>query len=275
MLTCFTKLKRAWDFAYGTFRIRRMLLSFLAALSVIVGLFLLSMPVWLRIEFAYLYAGTASVVSFFMYGAFKGAFKSVIFSTLLRRKYKVKEFTAEQYATFGVTQIINTMRIKKKVRVFLTENPWINGPFTNGFTNSIYIPSSWMKKFPAVQEMRTVLGHELGHIKTRGRFLTELIVMTGIVECLTLLLGLFAIRLVAEIFGLSLFFLLLTNILWRNERRADLEGAKITSPEGLISVFEQLLAESRGDDGTETHPPLRDRIMRVSKLLTYNGMTGI
>ena len=66
---------------------------------------------------------------------------------------------------------------------------------------------------------------------------------------------------------MGLLFLLIPMVSWRNEYRADFESAKALGPEGLISVFEQLEAESGSDEGSETHPPLRARINRLMKLL--------
>jgi Zn-dependent protease with chaperone function len=262
-----TRLRGAWDYVYGTFRIRRILLLVLVALSVALGPFLFFLPYGLRMGLIYVYAGTISITGFFMYGAFRNTLKSAIGSIFLGWRYKPREFTPEQYAAFGIAQILNDMGIRKKVTICQTANPWIEGPFTNALTNKVYIPVSWLKKFPAPQDMRGVLGHELGHVKTKGKFGRESLLGMGGVMGLSLLVGLFSIQLVTETFELALAFLVLTALSWRNERRADMEGARVTGPEGLISVFEQLAAESKRDDGSETHPPLRDRILRLSKLL--------
>ena len=94
-----------------------------------------------------------------------------------------------------------------------------------------------------------------------------IVLAIGSVVGVTFLFGLYSITVVVEIFELALAFLVLTVISWNNERRADMEGAKVTGPEGLISVFEELAAEDGKDDGSETHPPLHDRIARLSLLL--------
>jgi Zn-dependent protease with chaperone function len=64
---------------------------------------------------------------------------------------------------------------------------------------------------------------------------------------------------------------MLSFVLWRNEYRADLEGANATSPEALIAVFEGLQGNQRKankkDCGSETHPPLHSRIERLERLL--------
>jgi hypothetical protein len=178
-LTRLTRLRGAWDYVYGTFRIRRILLLVLVALSVALGPFLFFLPYGLRIGPIYVYAGTISITGFFMYGAFRNTLKSAIGSIFLGWRYKPQEFTPEQYAAFGVAQILNDMGIRKKVTICQTANPWIDGPFTNALTNKVYIPVSWLKKFPAPQDMRGVLGHELGHVKTKGRFGRESLLGKG------------------------------------------------------------------------------------------------
>lgn len=230
------------------------------------GPFLFFLPFPLRMSLAYVYAGTISITGFCMYGAFRNTPKSAIGSIFLGWRYKPREFTPEQCRAYGVIQILSDMGIKKKVKIFQTANPWIEGPFTNALTNKVYVPVSWLNKFPAPQDVRGV-GHELGHVKTKGKFEREILLGISGVVGLSFLVGLFSIQLVTETFELALAFLVLTAMSWRNERRADLEGARVTGPEGLISVFEQLAAESKRDDGSETHPPLRDRIQRLSKLL--------
>ena len=255
------------DYVYGTFKIRRILLLTVVLLSLLfTGPVLVRLATWVRIDLVYLYVGIAYVTGFFMYGAFRRPLKSLIGSVFRGRKYKPRELTPEEYKAYEVAQILNEMGITKKVRVFITSNPWIEGPFTNAFTNKIYLPASWVSRFPRL-DMRAVVGHELGHVKTKGKFTRDIMAAIGGVVGVTFLFGLYSITVVAEIFELALAFLVLTVISWNNERRADMEGASVTGPEGLISVFEQIAAEDERDDGSETHPPLGDRIARLSLLL--------
>jgi len=60
---------------------------------------------------------------------------------------------------------------------------------------------------------------------------------------------------------------MITYVCWRNERRADLISARFLGPEGLISVLEYLQRKPVRDEGSESHPPLKDRIKRLKKLL--------
>jgi Peptidase family M48 len=268
-MTRLVMLEKAWEFIYGTFKIRRVSLMALAALSVILGPFLrvlFLLPQWALMDIIYIYAGTLSVTGFFIWGAFRNTVKSLIGSVFLSWKYKPREFTPEEYSYYGVTQILNEMGIKKRVRIFETNNPWIEGPFTNAFSNRIYIPAKWRAENPRL-DLRGVMGHELAHVKAKSKFAQEVALGIGGIVGLTFLVGWFSIPLVTETFELSISFLVLTALSWRNERRADWEGALVTGPEGLISVFERLAAKLKRDEGSETHPPLHDRISRLLPLL--------
>lgn len=264
----FAVLGTAWDYVYGTFNIRRILLLSLVLLSWLFTIPVLSrMTTSSRIDLIYIYVGTAYVTGLFMYGAYRHPMKTLIGSFLLGWKYKPREFTPEEYAAYGVAEIVNSMGVKKKVRVYVTSNPWIEGPYTNAGNNKVYIPVKWMNKFQRL-DMRGVLGHEIGHVKTKGKFIQDFVLTIGGISGLTYLLGMYSVSIVTvTIFELALAFLVLTVISWRNERRADMAGAMAVGPEGLISVFEQLKAEDRRDDNSETHPSLSDRITRLYALL--------
>jgi hypothetical protein len=268
-MTRFAMLQKAWDFVYGTFPIRRLFLIALAALSVALGPFLrvlVMLPHNIFMDIIYIYAGTLSVTGFLLWGAFSKPIKSLVGSVFLGWKYKPKEFTPEQYDYYGVAQILNEMGVKAKVRIFETTNPLIDGPFTNAFTNKVFIPANWRAECSR-GDLRGVISHELAHVKTKSRFVQDVGFGAAVIVGLSLLVGVFSIPLVTETFELSITFLVLTGISWTNERRADREGAKVTGPEGLISVFERLKAMSKHDDGSETHPPLQDRINRLLPML--------
>ena len=257
-----------WDYIYGTFKIRRILLLTVALFSWVFTIpVLVALPGWVRIDLIYIYVGIAYVTGFFMYGAFKHPLKTIFASVFLGWRYKSREFTEEEYKAHGVTEIVNSMGIKKRVRVYVTPNRWIEGPYTNATNNKVYIPLRWMQRFPRL-DLRGVLGHEMGHIKTKGKFIRDLAAAIGGIGGVTFLLGMYSVSIITvTIFEFALEFLVLTVLSWRNEVRADLEGAKVTGPEGLIAVFEQLRAEEHSDGPSETHPSLSDRISRLSLLL--------
>jgi Zn-dependent protease with chaperone function len=271
MKSSLTALGVVWDYIYGTFKIRRVLLLTVAIFSWVFTIpVLITLPGWVRIDLIYTYVGIAYVTGFFMYGAFKHPLKTIFASVFMGWRYKSREFTQEEYQTYGVTKIVNSMGIKKRVRVYVTPNRWIEGPYTNATNNKVYIPLRWMQRFPRL-DIRGVLGHEIGHIKTKVKFVRDLVVAIGGIAGLAFFLGMYSVSIITvTIFEFALAFLVLTLLSWRNEVRADLEGARVTGPEGLISVFEQLRAEGHRDDPSETHPSLSDRISRLSlHLPTY------
>lgn len=271
-------IERAWEYIYGTFKIRRLTLIALAAISVALGPFLrvlIRLPSWAFLDIVYFYGAMMSITFFFMYGAFKNTLKTLAGSIYywVRRKHKPTEFTPQEYSAYGVAQVLNEMGIKKRVRIFWTSNPWIEGPFTNAFTNNVFIPIQWRTDNPRL-DLRGVIGHELAHVKTKWLFVRDVALGLGGIVGLTLLVGYFSLPIVTETFELSITFLLLTVLSWKNERRADWEGALVTGPEGLISVFERLMAKRKRDDGSETHPPLHDRIARLAPLLDRAPLGG-
>ena len=257
-----------WDYIYGTFKIRRILLLTVALFSWVFTIpVLVTLPGWVRVDLIYIYVGIAYVTGFFMYGAFKHPLKTIFASVFLGWRYQSREFTPEEYKAYGVLETVNSMGIKKKVRVYVTPNRWIEGPYSNATNNKVHIPLKWMRRFPRL-DMRGVLGHEIGHIKTKGKFIRDLVAAIGGIAAVTFFLGMYSVSIITvTIFEFALAFLVLTVLSWRNEVRADLEGAKVTGPEGLISVFEQLRAEDHRDSPSETHPSLGDRISRLSLLL--------
>jgi Zn-dependent protease with chaperone function len=261
-------LGAVWDHVYGTLNIRRVLLLTVAVLSWVFTIpIMILMPHWARVDLVYIYIGLAYVTAFCVAGAFSHPLKTLFGSVLLGWKYKPREFAQEEYTAYGVTEIVNAMGIKKRVRVYVTSNPWIEGPYTNATNNKIYIPLKWMNKFPRL-DMRGVIGHEIGHVKTKWKFTRDFLGVISFVIGVSFVLGMYSFSIVpVTIFELALAFLVLTFLSWRNELRADLEGAKVAGPEGLISVFQQLRAEGHRDDPSETHPSLSDRITRLSLLL--------
>lgn len=236
----------------------------LVVLSAIPGMFFsafYSLPSSIRLDYAYVYAGMISVVGFCMYGAYKGSVVMGIASFFFGRKY-----APQSYRPSSVRKLARKMGIKKKVEVYTTSNPWVKGPYTNGFTSKVYIPVSWVNRFPSKEVLATI-GHELGHVKTRRRFGLEMAAVVAFVATSSFVLGIHTAPIIAEVFEFAQLMLLMTWLSWRNEKRADMLSGAAMGPEGLISVFEQLRVESKRDDGSETHPPLKDRIAGLSKLL--------
>jgi len=255
------RLKEIGEYIYLTFTHRRLLLLIIVASSVVPGTFLYLLPLSIRLAYAYFFV-SISMLSFFCFShVFTGPAKQIFGTIIFGGRYKPKV-----YSTPKVNRLARKMGIAEKTKVYVTTNPWIKGPFTNMITRKVYIPESWLKNFPS-KEILSIISHEFGHVKTRGRFSFELLLALGGTIASTLILGFFSNLFIVMVFEFALMMLLVTHISRRNEIRADLEGATGAGPEGLISVFEQLKNEAKRDEGSETHPPLKDRIQRLTKLL--------
>jgi len=252
-------LRRFADFL--TYRIRSFFLLAVVVLSIAPGTVYFSWPASAKLAFAYVYAviveaAVLSQVSFFVNFA-----ETAIGTIIFRRKYK-----PSPYSTPEITALAKKMEVLERVKVYVTSNPWIKGPFTNALTGAVYMPLRWIESFPN-SEIISVLAHEFGHVTRRRRFGLEIVLVFGLVFAFTSLLSLFTIWQIYLFAELSLTLLLISRVSRRGEYRADMEGAKAAGPEGLIAVFELLKTKFKGDDGSETHPPLWKRIRRLEALL--------
>jgi Zn-dependent protease with chaperone function len=258
-LAKFTLLRRFADFL--TYKIRSVLLLAVVVLSIVPGTIYFSWPASAKLAFAYAYTGIVeaafvSQVSFFVNFA-ETAIGSVIFG---------RRYNPAPYSTPEITALAKKMGVLGKVKVHVTSNPWIKGPFTNALTGAVYVPLRWIESRPK-SEIVSVIAHEFGHITKRRRFGLEVVLVFGFVFAFTFFLSLFTIWQIYLFAELSLTLLLISRVSRRGEYRADMEGAIAAGPEGLISVFEWLKTELRRDDGSETHPPLWKRIRKLEPLL--------
>jgi Zn-dependent protease with chaperone function len=176
-----------------------------------------------------------------------------------------------------IKKVTKKMGIKHSGEMFITSNPAIHNAFVNLYTKKITVSESWLREFHKTETVATV-GHELGHLKGQKKFVGEmLVVMFGSMSfafCFIFVavsLGLPVIPIFLQITTFALMLLLMSFVLWRNEYRADMDGALATSPEALIAVFEGLQENQRKankkDYGSETHPPLHSRIEKLRRLL--------
>lgn len=243
-----------------TFRRSRWLLVGLLILCAVPGLLLAWMPVTIRHIYGYVLLAFASIA------LSSAVVPFVNIAWALPRMLLNRHWQHECYEPPELQGIVRTMGLKGAPRVLLVTNPLVTTPFTNALTRTIRLPKSWLAKL-SPRELLSTLAHELGHVRGGRRFLLEMLGAFGIVLVAATPLAYLTASIIAQIFEVALLFLLIPWVSWRNEYRADLESAKALGPEGLISVLEQLEAESEGDEGSETHPPLKDRIERLTKLL--------
>lgn len=207
--------------------------------------------------------GIMSQTGFFIQFA-KTAFGAILFG----RRDKPVPFSSPE-----IDALASKMKVLGKVRVYSTSNRWINGPFTNALTSRVYVPRRWIESFPR-SEIIAVLGHEFSHVTRRARFVLELTIAIVLAYSFALMLSMLTdvmLLLVFQVAEVATAFLLASFVSWRNEYRADIEGARATGPEGLISVFELVRQKSGTDEGSETHPPLSKRIQRLEAFLDELG----
>jgi len=254
-----------------TFRTKQ----FASITLIILGIFsagLFFLPLTARLAYAVIFTALTMVPVHSTLSMVTGSIATQVQVALYGRKHKPRVEVWPE-----VKEMAKRMGIKHSGEVFVTSNPAVHNAFVNLYTKKITVSESWIKQFHRAETTATI-GHELGHIKGQKRLVGEMCAIMlgslGFVFCfsfVTLSLGLPVIPIFLQITTFTLMFLLLSFVLWRNEYRADLEGARATSPEALIAVFEGLLGnqrkENKKDYGSETHPPLHSRIERLKRLL--------
>lgn len=243
-----------------TFPIRRWLLRALVFMAVVPGIFVFKLPFDFRMVFAYVFVSVMGLGFYSVANVYAGSVVQLFFVTILSKKYKTTEYT-----TTEIEQLKAKMGLSN-IKVYLTNNPFVRSPFTNTLSKKVYLTSDWLKQFPPSEILSTV-AHEFGHLKTLRRFGGETGLVTGAALAFGIFLSLHTISIMADVAELSAMILGLTYVSWKNERRADLISAREVGPEGMIAVLEQLKSEVKRDEGSETHPPLHDRIARLLPLL--------
>jgi Zn-dependent protease with chaperone function len=242
-----------------TFPIRRGLLWLIVTLGVF-GIFLFNFPLELRLIYDY---GFVTVMTLGLYSEINVYAQDAV--QLLAMTVRGNNFTTKEYSTPKIEELKTKMKLQK-IKVFVTNNKFVRGPFTNAISCKVYLTSDWMEKYDD-SEILSVLAHEFGHIQTRRRFVLEVLATTGTILILSVLLSIHTIPIIAQVTEIAGFLLGITFVCWNNERRADMISARTLGPEGLISVLEHLQSELGHDDGSETHPPLKERIARLTRLL--------
>jgi Zn-dependent protease with chaperone function len=260
-------LHQLYDFLlYFTFPIRRWLLIALVVMSVVPGVFIFQMPFELRMAFAYPYAAIMVLGLYSVANVYASSVLQMAAMFVFGRRYKTWG-----YSTPEVEQLQAKMGLNG-IKIFVTNNKYVRGPFTNAVTKKVYLTEKWLKENPQ-SEVLSTLGHEFGHVLTRRRFALEAAGAIAAVVLTSTLIALHTIAIIVQVEEFAALVLMLTWVSWRNEYRADLISARYLGPEGLISVLEQVEEEMRArkkrDQGSETHPPLKDRIVKL-----YSFMDG-
>lgn len=260
-------LHQLYDFLlYFTFPIRRWLLVALVVMSVVPGVFIFQMPLELRAAFAYPYASVMVLGFYSVANVYASSIVQLGAMVIFGRRYKTWE-----YKTPDVKQLQARMGLTS-IKVFVTNNKYVKGPFTNAVTKKVYLTEKWLKE-SATSEVLSTLGHEFGHVLTLKRFAMEVGGAVATVVATSILLALHSIAIIVQVEEFAAFVLLLTWVSWKNEYRADMISARYLGPEGLISVLEQVKGGVRRDDGSETHPPLKSRIAKLYVFMDKGSRT--
>jgi len=259
--TRLTWLRKIGERIYLTFRIRRAILISIILLGVIPSALLFNQPLFIRQVYAMVFSVLALASSSYITNLVAMPLVQMIGFSWYTRTHKPIE-----YSTPKIEQLKDKMGVSDKVKVYVTDSPWVKGMFCNMYSGKVYVHKEWIEKYPET-EILGGISHEFGHYLKRNSWRTNLIVMLAITTSFTFFLSLNAIRGIFEMTVLALEMLLVTMASRRNEFQADKEGAINAGPEGLIALLEQLKYESKKDQGSETHPPLSERIKRLMKLL--------
>ena len=228
------------------------------------AIFLFSLPLTFRLAYAAAVILVGMVPIYSAVDLIVGSAAQSIQISLYNRKHKPEKVFDPKVKKMA--DKLGLRNYNKPINV--THCPHVKSPFVNIGSGQITLPSDFQKKYHlSSAEVYATLGHELGHLKTKSILMREiLLVMFGTIT-FSLLLGFVTVPIICQIAEFAIMMLLLTRVLRRNEFRADKEGAKATCPEALIAVFESFQSRCKKDDGSETHPPTKERIKRLMRLI--------
>ncbi len=254
-------LKNLLDGFFLTFKHVRMVLLVIVVLSVLPGAALFFLPSNARLAYAYSYTLLSAILLAWFAKFISDSLINAISIGIYNRKHHPREWFVPE-----IQHIASKLGISYNKPIYITDNPSVRSPYTNAATGKITLPESWLQRFPHSEVVGT-LGHEVAHVKRRRRFNCEVLGALLSTGAFTITLDMFSVPVIVEIAEIALSLLMLSAVLWRNEYRADMDGALATSPEALIAVFQQLADKKKSGEGSFTHPPLARRIEKLMKLL--------
>jgi Zn-dependent protease with chaperone function len=191
-----------------------------------------------------------------------GRFFGLMIQSTLQVVFYNRKHKPEESIDPDLRKLAATYGVEYTNPVYLTYNPSVNSPYTNANKGVITFPAAWNSRY--TRELLLGAGmHEVGHIKYRRQFYTEIVGAGGLTTLFSLFLGLrlaLPIVLVTEIAFLMLAF---TVVARRNELRCDDLAADAVGEDAVIALLEDLGKMSGFDEASETHPAIGYRIQRL------------
>lgn len=257
-------LKKFPRYAYLNYPLRRNLLIAVVLLGIIPGIpgiYLGDLPQGAKQAYAYLYTSITMTSFFTMSGAYQ---RPVTLALVVL--FSARRFKPLPYSTAEVEDAKIKVGIPKDSKVSITNDSRIKSPYTNLYTGAVFIPNDWLRTYHRTESL-AALGHEFAHVKTRKRFIIEMLLGVLGIFGFSVALSFFVAPIFVQISEIALALLVLSYLSHRNEFRADRISAKALGPVPLISLFQYLKSQAERDDGSETHPSFTARINRLLRLL--------
>jgi len=242
-----------------TFRMRTIPLVSVILLGLIPSSYIFNLPIHMRWVYASAFSIFALASVPYINNIISPPILSLVRFTLTHKKHETHE-----YSTPEIETLAKRMGLLGKVKVYATSNPWIKGPFCNMITEKVFLPEKWTH--PEQEPLATV-SHEFGHLKNRRTLFFEMAFSQLVAIAILYVVFSNTIPSICKMVSIALQMLIFTALSWRNEDRADNEGARFAGPEGLISLFEKIKYESKWDDNSETHPSFEKRIKNLYKYM--------
>src|SRR5579862_5996123 len=119
-------------FTQFTYSIRKWILRSVLIMGVFAGIVLLKMPFEWRVVFGYVFIITTTLGFYSEANVYASSVRPILSMAFFGKKFKMIPYTSASI------QRLKEMMNLPNVKVFLTNNPAIKSPFTNGLTSKVY-----------------------------------------------------------------------------------------------------------------------------------------
>ena len=259
-------------FVITDFRYTRILLISVILLSVLPGLFFMFLSDIAQLLFILIFLSIfafSSVITIYWIAKF--------LRLSLPPRNRNNNFTENEQYFPEVKEMANKVGYNKPIRI--TTNSLIKGP---GFRDAlIMLPSSWLIEY-SHSEILAAIGHELGHLRGRGQFVKDLIIVI-FAEILWIVTGFYSLIILQGgpktpwllIISLLAFAIVLLNYAsWRNEYRADEYAANAVASKPLLTLLEAQKKKANKDEDSFTHPSFQRRINKLKRQIEGKRKKG-